>query len=107
VSEPIRATVAVDALLDELAIIHLDFHPTCSARVSHAFGFGRFAVWLPWSKPCGQAATGVVTCRWCGSCTSTCEAHYDFATKDALIVCGSCGTGGPGPRVFRFTPWSA
>jgi hypothetical protein len=106
-SVPVLETVAVDALLDSRAIEHLDFNPTCGALVAHAFGLGRFAIWTPWSKPCGNTAVGVVTCRWCGTSTSTCEKHHDFATNQKVIQCGACGSAGPGPRVFRFTPWGA
>jgi hypothetical protein len=104
VSEPIRATVAVDALLDELAIVHLDFHPTCGARVRYESVIPLLLIPIPWgrAKSCAQPAVGAVTCRWCGTSMSVCAPHRDLAA-DPSTACVGCGF----ECAFRFTPWGA
>jgi|GEM_PF-5793887 len=102
---PVLVTVAVDALLDELAIKHLDFAPACEARVAIVLTFGPLTIRLPAGEPCGRDACGVVTCRWCGTSTTSCADHSVLAVESAEIECRTCHCFGPGPSIFRFTPW--
>lgn len=101
-SDPIRATVAVDALLDELAIIHLDFHPTCGARVRFELVIPILLIPIPLgpAQSCDEIAVGAVTCRWCGTSMSVCATHRDLAA-DPNTACIGCGF----ERAFHFTPW--
>lgn len=107
-SAPVRATVAVDALLDELAIIHLDFHPTCEIRVGVGVILFGIPIRLPIaSKPCEEEAEGVLTCRMCGTAMTSCADHRREVTEAVYGRCAACDSAGPGDALFRFTPWGA
>jgi hypothetical protein len=108
VSEPIRATVAVDALLDELAIIHLDFHPTCEVRVGVGLILLGVPIRLPIiSRPCEAEAVGVLTCRMCGTAMTCCDDHRREVVDAPYGRCAPCDSAGAGVALFRFTPWAA
>jgi len=100
---PSWPTPAYDALLDELAIIHLDFHPTCGARVRYELVIPVLLIPIPWgrAKACNEVAVGAVTCRWCGTSMTVCARHRDLAA-DPATACLGCGF----ECAFHFTPWA-
>jgi hypothetical protein len=103
------ATPAVDALLDEKAIEHLDFAPTCETAIGPVLtlGFWRwdFHIRLGRLRPCREAAAGVLTCRVCGTAATICYLHLSAVAALSDIECSACESQGPGAALFRFTPW--
>jgi hypothetical protein len=101
---PFLVKDAVDALIDEKTIEHLDFDPRC--QVIQGIGLMVPGAFVPISRSrCLNPSAWVATCRGCAALTFVCEYHYALSKNPAWIIgCGKCQLTGPVEDVFTYSP---
>jgi hypothetical protein len=104
VTAPFLVKDAVDALIDEKTIEHLDFDPLCSVQVEPmAIIFG-IVITTGRSEPCARPAIAEFRCRVCSIQALICGGHLDAITAAPLVSCMECGHSGAPRDVYAWRP---
>jgi len=99
VSVPILAVEAVDQVLDEAAIQHLDFDPTCQLGI----GTVVFGVLVSVTR-CERPSAFESLCLVCSVRSFVCTEHHDLALAAPVTMCGRCRPVLPAADLMAYTP---
>lgn len=98
-----RLNRAIDVLVDEDAIEHLDFDLVCELRLEFLLLVAGVPVSFGKTAPCGEAAIATMVCNICGLENLVCASHRARVASDPNCFCMRCKTKAHGSVLYRFT----